>query len=300
MTVSPDDERPHPAGPEASWVESSWLELHDATSQLAGIIRLDGRPNLGTSEVSFSFFLPDAGFVTARHVTPHVGDRQDVVEIEDARLETVEPLRRWTVKYDGPSHSLASVADAGSREAWSKSRLERLIVELELTAVLDAIGGRDSFAQLVHVGGEVWVSGDRYEIATRALRGRSWGSGAVPHAMTRVSLTFDDERALLARLEQQDGEPGSAELVEGWTLRDGVVRPVRSLRVEPADAAPGSTAGGAIVVTDAQGEHRIGVDLPHVAPMPGARGGRSYELRIGAARAIWDGCAGRGFVEQLR
>ncbi|MBY0276282.1 hypothetical protein K2Z84_13125 [Candidatus Binatia bacterium] len=300
MTVTPDDERPHPAASEPSWVESTWLELHDATSQLAGIIRLDDRPNLRTSEVSFSFFLPDAGFVTARHVTPQAGDRLDVVEIEDARLETVEPLRRWAVKYDGPSHSLPSVAETGSREAWSKSRLERLIVELELAAVRDAVGGRASFAQLVHVSGEVWVSGDRYEIATSALRGRSWGSGAVPRTMTRVSLTFGDERALLARLQKPDGEPGDAEALDGWTLADGVVRPVQAMRVEPADAGPGATAGGAIVVTDARGEHRIRVELPHVAPMPGAHGGRSYELRIGAARAIWDGCEGRGFVEQLR
>lgn len=300
MSVAPDDERPHPAGSEPSWVESTWLELHDAAAEIAGVIRLDVRPNLGTSEVSLAFFLPDGGFITARHVAPQVTGDASVVEIEDARLATVEPLRRWSVKYDGPSHSLASVADTGSREAWGKSRLERLIVELDVTARHDAVAGTASFAQLVQVDGEVWVSGDRYEVGSRALRGRSWGNGAPPHAMTRVALTFDDDRVLLARLERAGGAPDAAETVEGWTSIGGAVEPVRALRVEPADATPDATAAGTIVVDDARGEQRIAVALPHVAPMPGQHGSRSYELRVGAASATWDGVRGRGFVEQLR
>lgn len=300
MNVAPNAERLQPAGAEPSWIESTWLELDDPASELAGTIRLDVRPNQGTSEVSFSFFLPDGGFITARHVAPQVADASGLVEIEDARIETVEPLRRWSIKYDGPSHSLATVGDAGNRDAWGKSRLERLIVELDVTSLHDAVADRSAFAQLVQVAGEVWVSGDRYDVATRALRGRSWGNGALPHAMTRVALTFDDDRVLLARLETASGVAGAAERVDGWTLVGGVVRPVRAMRTEPADAAPGGTAAGAIVVADAGGEHRITVELPHVAPLPGQHGGRSYELRIGVARAGWDGHDGRGFVEQLR
>ena len=299
MTVSAGDERPHPPGAQVSWVETTWLELYDVGSDLAGVIRLDVRPNQGSSEVSFSFFLPDDGFVVARHVTPHAVGGASVVEIEDARLETVEPLHRWSVRYDGPSHSLASVADAGRREAWQKSRLERLIVELDVVAVCEAVPGDGSFAQPVRVTGEVWVSGDRYEVSAPGLRGRAWRDGVLARRASYVALSFDDDRVVFARVETRAGTAGTEEAVEGFTSVGGEVRPVRALRVEHAAAGPGGLPAVTIHLRDDAGEHRIAADLPHVAPMAGLYGTRSYELRLAVTHARWDGREGHGFLEEL-
>jgi hypothetical protein len=223
-----------------------------------------------------------------------------VVTIQDARLETIEPLRRWRIVYDGPSHSLASVADAGKREAWQKSRLERLIVELDVTSAHDALPGRSSFGQRVRVGGEVWVSGDRYEVDAPGWRGKTWGSGVVPQRASRIALSFGDDRAVFARVESPAAEAGVAEdVVEGWTSVGDEVHPVRGLRIEHEEHAPGARPAVTMVVRDDRGEHRITAELPHLAPMPGQRGGTPYELRVAVARARWDGRDGYGFVEEL-
>lgn len=299
MSASPDDERPHAAGAELSWVETTWLEVCDPASGLAGVIRLEARPNQGANEVSLSFFLADDGFVTARHVAPHVVGGSAVVEIEDVRLETVEPLRHWRVAYDGASHSLASAADTGRREAWQKSRLERLIVELDVLATGDAVPGDGSFVQPVRVTGEVWVSGDRYAIDAAGLRGRSWDAGILPQRASRAALTFDDGSVLFAQARTPVGADAATELVEGWTSVGGEVRPLRTLRVERADGASGASPALTVVVADDRGEHRIAAELPYVAPMPGQAGTRSYQLRLGVARVRWDERVGSGFVEEL-
>jgi hypothetical protein len=297
VTVPVGDEGLHPAGAEISWVETTWLEFYDDASGLAGVVRLDVRPNQGASGVSLRFFLSDDGFVLADHVTSRVVGASSVVEIEDARLETVEPLRRWSVKYDGGSHSLAAAADVGKREEERKSRLERLIAELEVVAVQDAVAGSGSFAQPVRVTGEVWVSGDRYAVDAPGLRGKSWHAGSLADRATYLSLSFGAARAVFARVETPAG--GTADVVEGWTSIDGTVRPLRELRVEPADTGSGAP-GLSIVAGDDRGEHRIAVELPWIAPFRGRRsGGRPFELRLAVARARWGGHAGSGLVEEL-
>jgi hypothetical protein len=312
--TSADDEGPHAAGAELTWVETTWIEVCDAASGIAGVIRFDARPNQGANEVSLSFFLADDGFVSARHVAPHVVGASGVVAIEDARLETVEPLHRWSVKYDGPSHALASAADTASREAWHKSRLERLIVELDVVATGDAVPGDGSLVQPVRVAGEVWVSGDRYVLDAAGLRGRSWDTGVVPLRASRVALVFDDGSVVFAQARTAAGAADATEIVEGWTSVGGAVRVVRTLRVEHADVAAadvpatlraehldGAAAVPAlsIALQDDRGEHRIAAEMTAVAPMPGRVGGRSYELRLGVVRARWKERVGAGFVVQL-
>lgn len=299
MTASPDDERPHDAGTELSWVETTWLEVCDPASGLAGVIRLDARPNQGANEVSLSFFLADDGFVTARHVAPHVVASSGVVEIEDVRLETVEPLQRWSVKYDGASHSLASAADTGRPEAWQKSRLERLIVELDVVATADAVPGDGSFVQPVRVTGEVWVSGDRYAIDAAGLRGRSWETGVLPQRASRAALVFDDGSVVFAQARTSAGAGSGTEVVEGWTSLGGEVRPLRTMHLEHVGSASGAAPALTVVFEDERGEHRIAGELPYVAPLPGRSGPRSYELRLGVARVRWDERVGSGFVEEL-
>lgn len=293
--VTAADERLHPPGDALSWTESASLELHDEASELAGSARLDVRPNEGTTEVALSFFLPDGGFITARHVAPRVVDPARDVEVEDVRFATTEPLRRWRVAYDGPAHSLASAADTGKQDAWVKSRLERLIVDLDVVAAAPAERATDAFAQPVTIGGEVWVSGDHYVLAAHGMRIRTWGDGVVPAASGRVALAFPDGRAVFARRWSRDG----AEACDGWLLRDGVASPVAAVELALADG--GADAGGhvALALAAASGRTALDVELLQVAPLPGLRGAHPYVVRLAVARARWDGSVGHGFAELL-
>lgn len=294
MTVSEADELSHPPGKELAWAEWWSLELHDAESGLGLVTRLDVRPNEGASEVALSVFVPDGGFVTARHVAPEVvaGPR---LEVEGVLLEMIEPLRRWRVTYDGPSHSITDVTDAGKREAWQRSRLERLIVELEVTAAHPPVASEAGFAQEVHVAGEVWLSGDDYRLATRAVRAKGWSAPLVAPRLARAALTFGDDVSVLAQHASGD----DADASRGWLRRGDQVVALRDVRLATTTVQGASLPSSFVLeLTDDSGErHRIDGELPHVAPLPGFRAGREEIVHLALARARWAGVAGAGFVE---
>jgi hypothetical protein len=283
------DELPHPPGAELAWCEASGL---------AGVARLDVRPNEGACEAGLSFFLPDGGFITARHVAPcAAGDGP--LEVEGVHFAMLEPERRWRLAYDGPGHSLGSVRDADKPDAWRRSRLERLIVELDVLALQPPAPSRDGFAQPVRSTGEVWVSGDRYELAALGMRGKSWGVAPAPRSASRFSLAFAADRALLVERVVLDDR---REDVRGWVLRAGRTTPLRSAEVV-AEAEDGSDLlprAFRLALHDAEGgSHAITGELLHVAPLPGFRGRRDNLLCLGVARARWDDATGFGVAEFL-
>lgn len=292
------DERPHPPGSELGWREAYWFELHDPASGLAGVARLDVRPNEGTREAALSFFLPDGGFITARHVAPcTAGDER--LEVEGVAFVMVEPERRWRITYDGPGHSLGSVKETDQPDAWRKSRFERLIVELDVQALLPPVASPGGFAQPARLTGEVWVSGDRYELQAFGMRGKSWGVAPLALLARRVALTFGEDRALLVERTVLDE---ASDEIHGWVLRDGQVTQLREVELS-TENEPGSAvlpSSFRLALRDAAGErHEIAADLVHVAPLPGFRGGRDNLLCLGVARARWDGIEGFGFAEYL-
>lgn len=299
--ASAGDELPHVVGPGLSWSESYWFELYDVPSGLGGVARLDVRPNEGAMDVALSFFLPDGGFITARHVAAQTGNTA-LLEAEGVRFAMTEPLRRWRVSYDGPGHSLGSVGDAGRREAWLKSRFERLIVELEFTALdaapaLPESAGVAGFDQVGRWTGEVWVSGDRYEIQAHGGRGKTWGLPAVPRLQRRFALDFGDGLALSAVETVLD----EGRRVHGWIMRDGRTTDVRGIELATV-TAPGSPIQKSfqLDLVDTGGRrHQIAGDVQHVAPLPGFRGGRDTLLCLGVATAVYDGKTGHGIAEYL-
>lgn len=298
MSIGVDDEQPHAPSGELAWRESYWFELHDTAEGLAGSARLDVRPNEGTREASLSFLLPDGGFITARHVAPWTaGDAS--LEVEGVSFALVEPARRWRLTYDGPAHVLGSARDADRPEAWRKSRLERLSVELDVTMPNDPIALADGFVQPARVSGEVWVSGDRYALDALGMRGKAWGAAAVPLAARRVSLSFSPDRAML--IERRTLDDARSELT-GFVLHDGTL--ARVVEVELAtETEPGSEIlprAFRLALHDEHGcRHEISADVTSLAPLPGFRGRRENLLCVAVARAQWAGVAGFGFAEYL-
>src|SRR5690606_32621405 len=68
--ITAADEEPHAPSTDLAWREAYAFDLHDAASGLAGFTRMTVRPNAGMMDAALSFFLPDGGFITARHVKP--------------------------------------------------------------------------------------------------------------------------------------------------------------------------------------------------------------------------------------
>jgi hypothetical protein len=285
--VDVGDELPHAAGAHASWRERYAFELFDAASGLVGSALVEARPNEGAIEAALTFLLEDGGLVTARHVAP-CGRETSHLAVDDVRLAMIEPLRRWRIEYDGPCHSLAQARDAARPEAWRKSRLERLIVDLEFSARHAAVPLGDGFAQSMLCRGEVWVSGDRYALAVPGVRARTWGDEAVPRARRRFALAFADGQTLdVAQTVLEDGTA-----VSGWIASDTAIQPVRSLELSTT-TEPGSYHQRAfeLALVDAAGtRHEVSGDVLRLAPLPGLRGAQATMLCEGVVRAR---CAGR-------
>lgn len=297
--VREEDDGPHAAGPELGWTETCAFGFYEPRSELGGLARFDVRPNQRTTEVALSFLLPDGGFITARHVGPHAPDGADL-ELEGATFTRLEPLRRWRLAYDGPAHSIAAARDASRRETWARSRLERLIVDLEVeTPHAPPAGAPDWFAQPGVFRGEVWVSGDRYEIEAHGSRERAWGAryDEVPRMARSFTAAFGAARALVAQRMLR----GGPDEVTGWVLRDGSPVPLRAVEVATV-TEEGSYLQESfrLALRDASGaEHHVEGRVLQLAPLPGARGGLGFVECVATARFSWEGRVGFGFATYL-
>jgi hypothetical protein len=295
--VSDADELPHAVGPETSWREAYRFELFDAASGLVGSASVDVRPNEGAMDVALTFYLEDGGFVTARHVAA-TSENTATLEIEDVRFTMLEPLRRWRIAYDGPCHALASIADSAKREAWQKSRLERLIVELEFAALEHpAVPVAGGFVQPGRWTGEVWVSGDRYVVTAPGVRSKAWGAVASPRQQRRFALSFGEDCTVDVVQTLLDDGPR----VAGWIFESGRRDAIDAIELV-TETEPGSYRQKAFRLTlagRAGGRRDIAGDVVRLASLPGFRGGHETMLCDGVVSARLDGRSGFGVASYL-
>jgi hypothetical protein len=307
--IAPADDRLHAPGPELQWSESCSFWLHDPASGLAGSLRVAVRPNEGMMDAGLHFWLPDGGFVATRHVSvpsPEAGR----LEVGDARLETVEPLRRWRISHDGPAHSLESAADAGDREAWHHSRIERLIVELEFEAATQPVGfaedgpgapsPRCGFEQAGTWTGLVQVSGLAFPIAGRGFRERSWGlrDWQAPVRSRRLSFVVGADVAVSAAVIEGEG---GLEVRHGWISRDGRVEALQEVRFS-TEAAPGGRLPRSVRVemVDRGGNLLVATgEVLASAPMRSSRNRRETLICESLVRLEMDGRHGHGTAEHV-
>lgn len=307
--VAPADDRPHPPGGEMQWSESCSFWLHDPASGLAGSLRVALRPNEGMTDAGLHFWLPDGGFVATRHVSVPTDD-PGRTEVGDARIELVEPLRAWRIAHDGPAHSLDSAADAGDREAWHHSRIERLIVDLDFVAETPATGfaetgpgvpsPREGFEQAGTWTGLVQVSGEAYRVAGRGFRERSWGvrDWQAPVRSRRVSFLLGSDVAVSAATIEGEG---GVEIRHGWISREGRVEPLRAVKVSTETTGDGRLPRSASIELEDEGGglHLATCEIVASAPMRAARNRRETLICESLARFEMDGRHGYGTLEHL-
>lgn len=300
-----EDERPHAAGTALAWSETYGFAGFDPASGLGWLARAEVAPNQGFLQVDLSCLLPDGGFIAARHVKSQSANTADL-EAEGVRLAMEEPLSRWRITYDGPAHSLASTGDASRRDAWHKSRLERLIVDLVFAAELPpsaaasdlgrATLGEGGFAQPGSVRGEIWVSGDRYDLRAHGSRTKTWGAGPALRAGRCLTIGFDDGTALA--IEHLMHEAGAIE--RGWLWRGG--RPVPlggcAIAAEP-DAGSPSALHVSFDDAVAGGRRELSAEMLCGVSLPLERGARRCVLTQSFARVASGGRSGYGLATSL-
>lgn len=275
-TVPPRDDEPHEASDALGWSESySFHVVHPGTvERLALLTRIGVRPNEGIMDVGLDVYPADGGLLAARHVTP-VRENTANLEVEGVKYKMVAPLEEWKLSYDGPAHSLRSSRDAASHDAWHKSRLERLSVDLTFRAeappaAVDSMP--DRFGQPGRFTGEVWVSGDEYRFDVPGVRERTWGDVgvAIPELRRRLWVRFDDGRGLIVDRRVEDGVVASS----GWAFDAGGVRALVGAtwktKTEPDTYWQKKLE---VVASDDQGESwNVEGDVLQLAPLPTVRG----------------------------
>jgi hypothetical protein len=297
MDVAESDDQRHPAGEDIGFCESLGFRLVQPGETMALMARFNLRPNQAVMDVGIDILLRDGGFLAARHVNAMEGPDADL-EIQGATLSREGDL--WRLNYDGPAHALDSSRNANDHEFWHKSRLERLIVELEFLPSGDRVQSDaqpGSLAGVVSARGEVWVSGDQYVVDAPALRDRTWGSASIPKARRRVDACFADGRAFsLERLWTSEGPH-----LSGWLRLDGETREIMSGRIEtePEPDHPYPKALALSLVDSARQRHRLTAEILHTAPLVGSTNNINYLSCQSLAMFTWDDSEGHGFAEYL-
>jgi len=208
----PEDDHFHPiADTHPHWSETCWFSFGQSGIDLSGTFYPLFRPNLGVASLGVSVW--DAAscepwnvlYHRERWHLPHPTGDLTNLELAGLRYETLEPLRRYRVRYrDG----------------------DLLDVDLEYEGIIpphDPGGGKDGHGHLdqpCRVVGEVTVRGVRHDIDCFDMRDRSWQVRGDDRS-TRAGYSYaiaSPQDAFLAfafRLGEED------RILAGFLLRDG-------------------------------------------------------------------------------
>ena len=301
LQVAETDESPHEVGEELGWGESYAFQFVDPADGFGLSSRIGVRPNEGIMDVGLDTYIPDGGLLAARHVQPQQENTAEL-SVEGVSYELVRPLQEWKITYDGPAHSLRSSRDAASHDAWHKSRLERLIIDLAFEAEAPAVaveGLPGRFGQPGRFRGEIWVSGDVYPIDVAGLREKSWGVAAsrLPRMRRRFWLRFDDGSAVVIDRRVDEHE----DLQSGWWFREGEVQALREVGLS-TDPEPDSYWQKSVTLelVDEMGDRgTLSGDMIQLAPLPTVQGSVRLVVCTSVGRFQWGTRSGVGLVEYL-
>jgi hypothetical protein len=176
-TVVPSDERRHPAGTEALWNESYYLDFVDGSEDLAGYVRIGLYPNLGVTwwtamvvgvgrpvVASVAYDLP-ALSGTGLSLSP-AG--------VDVTASVVQPLESMTVSGTAPA-----VAHPDAVSVYADGPGEPTTVEFDLSWTTDGVPYHYDLTTRYEVpclvDGTVTVAGRQMAVRGQGQRDHSWG-----------------------------------------------------------------------------------------------------------------------------
>jgi hypothetical protein len=184
--VGPEHEQPQNGTGE--FEDSVLVELADAERDLFGLVRLCRMP--GAPAVSALALVFAGGRLALRRLEVVPGavlDSWERAEVGGARMEIVEPLRRWYVALSGDGVTMELEASAISAPID--------LTEPPTAAVARSAGVR-RYEQLCDVRGEANVNGSRLELAGTGRRAHAWGLPLPEGGLVRSLYAVSEDEAL--------------------------------------------------------------------------------------------------------
>jgi hypothetical protein len=297
--IEAQDERARPATDEG-FGDAVTFAFGDEDSELFATARIGYSPATGTlSALAVVFAGGEPVAVVARGDIEGGEVDWTAAEADGVRATIDEPLRRWSVGFDGDG-------------AGFTARFEALAQPMEFGAdsPIARAGGVEGYEQLCAVEAEVTVGGETRELRCLGQREHSWGAPRwddIARAGT-VSAWLAPDRAIALRTVRPAGAEGTDDEAVSAVLVDAdPVEPDAGPEAHPVAEPRLSTT------YDAEGhQRRAGLELwvGEDDPLPRRAGGRALcgttlelgRLRLDNAFFAWrmEGRAGVGRYDVLR
>jgi hypothetical protein len=225
--LAPESDGLHVAGSDQWWREAWYFELYDPNVELQFQAYQGVFPNAATGDLNAAIFhrrrLIHVTSKTDFHVPAEPMDER--LCFGPMKLETLEPLQRWRLKYDAPEVQADLLFEAVHPPfSWAAAKLW-----LETSAQADMRSHH--FDQLGRYTGTIWVDETALAIDTLGFRDRMWGWGGRKHWRSYVILWSAFDEGCIANLAIQRFDDGRQALA-GYLLRDGQPSLLRRAAVE--------------------------------------------------------------------
>lgn len=242
--IAAEAERARPGSGEA-FADAVAFSFGDAGAELYGSARLGHSPASGkVSALALLFAGGEPVAATARGGIATAGVDWTLAEAGGVRCGIDEPLRRWTVAFEG-------------EDAAFEARFEALADPFELAGdgPVARAGGQEGYVHLCGVEASVTIGGRRRELRCLGQREHAWGAPDWDRLDRAASLSawLDDDRAVVVQTVRPAGALGhEQEAVTAGLLDAGEDGPVPRTIADPRLS----------VTYDAEGrQRRAGLEL---------------------------------------
>ncbi|MEC9346559.1 MAG: hypothetical protein VYB54_10040 [Pseudomonadota bacterium] len=315
--MRPDDEYPHPAGPETNHNESVYTNGFDEKRPVGAWMRLGNRINEGHAELSVCAYLPD-GRIACQFQRPHI-TRNDRFDAGGLFYSVIEPLKKVSMTYEGellivedpealrePQKLFATAPKLPGRVHWTQEATSPVHGGLPVDDTVPTMYGRDfsrgHFNQHVRVRGEIRVGDQAWPIDGRGWRDHSWGPRywQVIYYYRLFMGNFDNgDGFMLLKITDQSGVARRV----GVLLVDGDYEEITDMDVSTDWSDAQDPARVRIGVRTARRKAIIHGEIINLAPLRNRRkaGDETLVSRIaeGFTRYEWDGRTGHGMTEYI-
>lgn len=245
--IGPEHETPRPAEG-AGFGDAVTFAFGDPATGLYGSARVGLVPGEPAHASSIALLFHDRGVASVSSGAVEVGALDWTrVEAGDVTAEIVEPLRAWTVAYDGDGGGFELRFDALGPPA-----------EVGQGALAESAVSLHGYEQLCRVRGTVSVGGRRWTVDCLGQRGHQWGAPD----WTRIELSrtlgiwLEDERGVALASVRPRGAAGQEDEVVSAFLLDDEAISIDDPRISTTlDGSGRQLRAGLELWVDEEGEH---------------------------------------------